>query len=135
RGWSPVPMRLGNGHLVVNSRVNTSPATLLVDTGSPVSALDRGFCAQHRIESERGVFSSQGIHFSDPSAGVAWVEDFRIGSYNAHGTPIAVFDIARLLSSSHSRLHTDGLLGSHTLRKNAGVIDCEAMLLYLKPSR
>ena len=131
-GWMPVPMRVVEGHLLVNGRVNAAAASFVVDTGSPVSALDRAFCASHKIVPSRKTFASRGIHFDDTGAGIAWVENFRIGKYDARRTPVAVFDLARLLRSSRNGLQGSGLLGSHTLQKNLAVIDCEGLRIWFR---
>ncbi len=126
-GWSAIPLHLAENHLVVQGRVNGAMATFVVDTGAPITALDREFCRQHKIVPTRETFRSRGIHFDDRLARVAWIDHLAFGKYDAALTSVAVFDLARLLSSNRS-----GLLGVHTLQMNLAVIDCEEMMLYLR---
>src|SRR5207253_870781 len=120
------------GHLLADGKVNSAPATFIIDTGSPVSALDRSFCESRRIAVSRQTFSSRGIHFTDTGAGVTSVDDMRIGSYKIRGEPVAVFDISRLLQAGKQSPKAAGLLGAHTLEANLAVIDCENLKLYLR---
>lgn len=134
KGWTEVPMRLVNGHLVVRGRVEGQRVKLVTDTGSPVSVLDRAFCEQRGIETSRPVMAAHGLNFQDDSTAVAGIERFSVGRYEAGAVPVAVFDLAGLFNNSgvERKRQPDGLLGSRTLLKHGAIIDSANRKLYLR---
>ncbi len=59
-GWTEIPMHVDQGHLVVRGSANRYAVDFIVDTGSPVSVLDKAFCAKHKIALNDETFSPQG---------------------------------------------------------------------------
>ena len=134
-GWTGVPMRMSKGHFVVESAVNGNRALLIVDTGAPVSVVDREFSRRIKLPMSDRTISARGLNFSDKSSGVSMESRLSVGQVRAGKWPLVVFDLSRLLRSSRgSRPQETGLLGSHTLMANGAVIDCESMRLYLRGS-
>lgn len=133
-GWTEIPMRLNEGHLTVRAMVNQTLTDLIVDTGSPVSVLDRAFCKAHGIPLTRRTFSSRGIHFQDAAVQVGRIGLLKFGAYRINNLPIAVFDLSRLLGLARntSKAAPDGLLGCETLSHHHAYIDCENLKLYLR---
>jgi len=136
-GWAEIPMHMNEGHLAVHARVNGARTRLVVDTGSPVSVLDRGFSSARDIALTRRMFASQGINFRDAAVQLGQVDLIRIGDYKLKNLTVAVFDLSRLLGSGGERSDPlpDGLLGCETLVQHRAYIDCDAMKLYLKAPR
>lgn len=134
-GWIEVPMHINEGHLAVHARVNGARTRLVIDTGSPVSVLDRGFSNQRGIALSRAMFASQGINFRDAAVQFGRARSVRLGNYRLDNLTVAVFDLSRLLGSGGERRDPmpDGLIGCETLMRNRAYIDCEMMKLYLKP--
>lgn len=132
-GWTGVPMRMSKGHFVVESAVNGNRASFIVDTGAPVSVVDREFSRRINLSMTEKTLSARGLNFSDQSSGVSADSRLTIGQVRAGKWPLVVFDLSRLLrSAKYSNPSEHGLLGSHTLLANGAVIDCESMRLYLR---
>ena len=132
-GWVEIPMRVDQGHLIVRGSVNRSSLSFIVDTGSPVSVLDKTFCSKHRITLNDQSFSLRAIHFETGSAKVGKVADMKIGKLDINRTLVAVFDVTALLRSHAGSGDVPlGLLGSRTLARTRAFIDCENSRLYLK---
>lgn len=132
-GWLEIPMRVDQGHLVVRGSVNRYSLDFIVDTGSPVSVLDKTFSARHHIALEDQSFSLKAIHFETGGAKVGKVADMKIGKLDINRTLVAVFDVTALLRGpSGSGDVPLGLLGSRTLARTRAYIDCENSKLYLK---
>ena len=130
-------MHMNEGHLAVHARVNGMRTEVVVDTGSPVSVLDRGFSKARGIELTRRAFASQGIHFKDASVQIGKIAVLSVGEYRMKDLTVAVFDLSRLLNSGDKQSDPvpDGLLGCETLVRNRAYIDCGSMKLFLKPER
>jgi predicted aspartyl protease len=136
-GWTEIPMRLNEGHFTVRATVNQTVTELIVDTGSPVSVLDRAFCKTHAVPLTRRTFSSRGIHFQDAAVQMGKIGSLKFGNaYRINNLPIAVFDLSRLLGLSRNinKMVPDGLLGCETLTHHHAYIDCENLKLYLRES-
>ena len=133
-GWSEIPIRLNEGHLVVDAKVGKAPLQVVVDTGSPTSVLNRSFCNAHSIPLTSRVFSSRGIHFQDSSVQIGRAPTLKIGSsYTINQLPVAVFNLEGLLGLARNSSDPipEGLLGCETLVRNRALIDCGNMKLYL----
>lgn len=135
-GWSSVPMQMRKGHFIVESTVNGNRALFIVDTGAPVSVVDREFCKKAKLPMSAKTLSAKGLNFSDHTSGVTMDSRVAIGAVQAGKWPLVVFDLSRLLRSSNNEKPQEvGLLGSHTLLANAAVIDCENQRLYLRGAK
>jgi predicted aspartyl protease len=135
-GWRGIPMHIQDLHLVVSASVNHKQTGLIVDTGSPLSVMDRGLCQYQRIALSEQMFSMKAIHFQASAVKVGKVNDLKIGGVGLGHTLVAVFDVSTFLRSSSTpdvKL-PGGLLGSKTLARARAFIDCEHMKLYLKPA-
>ena len=130
-GWMEIPMRVDQGHLLVRGTVNRSSLDFIVDTGSPVSVVDRTFCDKHHIVLNDQSFSLKAIHFQTGGAKVGKVADMKIGRLDINRTLVAVFDVTALLKGESGSAPL-GLLGSRTLERTRAFIDCENSNLYLK---
>jgi len=115
----------------VRGTVNRSSLDFIVDTGSPVSVVDRTFCDKHHIVLNDQSFSLKAIHFQTGGAKVGKVADMKIGRLDINRTLVAVFDVTALLKGD-SGSGPLGLLGSRTLERTRAFIDCENSNLYLK---
>lgn len=136
-GWREIPMHLQDEHLVVSASVNRKKIDFIVDTGSPISSLDLGFCQYQRIALSERKFSMKAIHFQAKVVKVGRVNDLKIGDVALGHTLVAAFDVSAFLrspSKPDERL-PGGLLGSETLARARAFIDCEHMKLYLKPPK
>lgn len=130
-GWTEIPMRIDQGHLVVRGMANRYSLDFIVDTGSPVSVLDRDFCSKHKIALNDQSFSLKAIHFQTGGAKVGKVADMKIGKLDIDRTLVAVFDVTALLRGGDGG-SPQGLLGSRTLERTRAFIDCENSKLYVK---
>jgi hypothetical protein len=132
-GWQAVPMRMFEGHPVVPVAMNGVPALFLVDTGAPFSAIDSARCRSQHIPLRGQNFTMRAIHYETKAAQVGNVYDLKIGSLDLGQTLVAVFDLATIVGkSSGASQSVTGLIGSQTLERLQAVIDCNAMLLYIK---
>lgn len=130
-GWTEIPMHVDQGHLVVRGSANRYSLDFIVDTGSPVSVLDRAFCTKHKITLNDESFSLKAIHFETGGAKVGRVADMKIGRLDIDRTLVAVFNVTALLRGRDGDT-PQGLLGSRTLQRTSAFIDCENSRLYMK---
>jgi predicted aspartyl protease len=129
---APLQRRLGN-HLVVSALIDKKHVGLLIDTGSPLTLIDRnsvatlGLTAQKTKAPVGRAFGATGEHFS-----MSKLNTLAMGNCMFTNVPVAIADTSDM--NNYSRLlHMDGLFGAYEMMKFGIVIDCARQMLYVSP--
>ena len=130
---APLKRRFGN-HLFVPLSINNHHAALMIDTGAPLTIIDRssvGTFGMKVAATKVGVgriFGPSGDRY-----GLSTISALAMGNCILTNVPVAIADEADL--NYYSRLaHLDGLFGAHEMRKFGAVIDCTRQMLYISPA-
>jgi len=138
--------RFGN-HLFVPVSINNKRAALMIDTGAPVTLIDKdsattfGLTVENTARNVGGAFGERWERY-----GMGMVKSIAMGNCVLTNVPVALAeessmntDISSPPTGSHiptvSRLpHINGLLGSREMRKFGMIIDCTRQMLYINPN-
>lgn len=138
--------RFGN-HLLVPVSINNKHAALMIDTGSPVTLIDKNSAATFGLKVE-GTKSLVGGAFGTrwERYGVSMVKSIAMGNCVVTNVPVALSDESSLneqvrrtetgsnIAASIRQQHVNGLLGSREMRKFGMIIDCTRQMLYINPN-
>ena len=130
---APMERRFGN-HIFVISAINGKRAALLVDTGAPVTLIDKnsigtlGLAVQTTKSNVGGVFGRRWEHY-----GISKISSMTLGNCTLVNVPVALSDESGL--NYYRRIaHIDGLFGAREMLKFGMVIDCARQMLYVSPN-
>jgi predicted aspartyl protease len=138
--------RYGN-HLLVSVSINNRHATLMIDTGSPNTLIDRnsvntfGLTVEKTDSSVGGLFGRSWERF-----GASKVKSIAMGNCMVTNVPVAIADLSSMnpersaaatgshLSDSKAMAHLNGVLGAREMVKFGMIIDCTRQMLYINPN-
>lgn len=138
--------RFGN-HLFLPVSINNHRAALMIDTGAPVTLLDKnsvttfGLKTQNTTINVGGVFGKRWEQYA-----LSMVNSIAMGNCMLTNVPVALadessmnLDVNSAPTGSHiptvRRLpHLNGLLGAREMRKFGMIIDCTRQMLYINPN-
>jgi len=138
--------RFGN-HLFVPVSINNKWAALMIDTGAPVTLIDKNSAATFGLKVENttinvaGVFGKRWEHY-----GRSMAKSIAMGNCVVTNVSVALADessmnpdIRSAPTGSHiptiNQLpHINGLLGAREMSKFGMIIDCTRQVLYINPS-
>jgi predicted aspartyl protease len=138
--------RLGN-HLMVPVSINNKRGALMIDTGAPITLIDKNSAATFGLKVENtartvgGVFGTQWERY-----GMSMLKSIAMGNCVLTNVPVALSDESRLnaeissaptgshIPASMQMVHINGLLGSREMRKFGMIIDCTRQMLYVNPN-
>jgi predicted aspartyl protease len=138
--------RFGN-HLFIPVSINNKKAALMIDTGAPVTIIDKNSAGTFGLKVETttinvaGIFGKRWEHY-----GTSKAQTIAVGNCVVTNVPVALADesdmnadISRPATGSHiptiTRLpHIHGLLGAREMAKFGMVIDCTRQMLYINPN-
>jgi predicted aspartyl protease len=138
--------RYGN-HLFVPVSINNRHATLMIDTGSPNTLIDRnsvntfGLTVERTDSSVGGLFGRSWERF-----GASKVKSLAMGNCVVTNVPVAIADLSGMnpersaaatgshLSDSRAMAHLNGVLGAREMVKFGMIIDCTRQMLYINPN-
>jgi len=132
-GGAALERRLGN-HLFVAATINGKHTALFVDTGAPMTLIDRnsagtlGLSVQSTNVSYGGVFGKRWEHF-----GLSKLRSIAMGNCTLTNVPVALADESDMNHYS-SLPHIDGLFGAREMLKFGMVIDCARQMIYISPT-
>lgn len=125
-----VPFRFDSGNVFVRVLINgTGPHDFLVDTGSPVTALDRGLAAELGLDPTNIGFASGAGGDSVPAGKVEGVA-VRLGSEDAAPDGAIVLPLDSLMSPAADRT-VDGVIGYPFFRGRVVELDFPAGSLHV----
>jgi predicted aspartyl protease len=138
--------RYGN-HLLVPVSTNNRHGSLMIDTGSPVTLIDRNSVSTFGLTVEKTDASVGGLF------GRAWerygmskVKSIAMGNCVVTNVPVAIADLSGMnpehnssatgshLSDSKGMAHVNGVLGSREMVKFGMIVDCTRQMLYINPN-
>jgi len=127
--------RASQNQLLIRAEINGKPARLLVDTGSPLSAvaLDRGDYFRMSPVSAKSGFPPK-LDINGAFNSIALARTLRLGSLNLRNQPMLLIDF----SSSNASFdreplrERDGFIGTDILSPLDAVLDYDRMLLVFK---
>src|SRR6516162_3962872 len=138
--------RYGN-HLFVPVSINNRHGTLMIDTGSPNTLIDRnsvntfGLTVEKTDSSVGGLFGRAWERY-----GASKVKGIAMGNCVLTNVPVAITDLSGMneerrtaATGSHiteykALLHLNGMLGTREMVKYAMIIDCTRQMLYINPN-
>jgi predicted aspartyl protease len=138
--------RYGN-HLFVPVSINNRRGTLMIDTGSPNTLIDRNSVNTFGLTVERtdtnvgGLFGRSWERF-----GASKVKSLGMGNCVVTNVPVAITDLSGMNEersnaatgshiADHQALpHLNGVLGAREMVKFGMIIDCTRQMLYINPN-
>jgi predicted aspartyl protease len=126
-GFTQVPMRLTVNHrLEVACSINGVPSTIIVDTGSQATCIDRSIGIKAGIKMKRTRTVLTGSGGASASMTTGRLKQFGIGDFEVRDVGIS---FAGLKKADHPSAH---LLGVGELVSNCAIIDVGGLNLYLR---
>jgi predicted aspartyl protease len=138
--------RYGN-HLFVPVSINNRRGALMIDTGSPITLVDRnsvntfGLTVEKTDSSVGGLFGRAWEHY-----GMSKVKSIGMGNCMVTNVPVAIADLSGMnpehsgaatgshISDSKAMAHLNGVLGGREMVKFGMIIDCTRQMLYINPN-
>jgi predicted aspartyl protease len=138
--------RYGN-HLFVPVSINNRRGTLMIDTGSPNTLIDRNSVSTFGLTVEKtdsnvgGLFGRSWERF-----GASKVKSIAMGNCMLTNVPVAITDLSgmneeRSAAATGSHIteykalsHLNGVLGAREMIKYGMIIDCARQMLYINPN-
>src|SRR5213080_453510 len=126
--------RFGN-HLFVPASINNKRAALMIDTGAPVTIIDKNSAGTFGLNVENTtinvgrIFGRRWEHY-----GVSVAKSIALGNtsdMNADGPGAAT---GTHISAVNRSPHLNGLLGAREMSKFGMIIDCARQMLYINPN-
>src|SRR6478736_9899855 len=138
--------RYGN-HLLVPVSINNRRGALMIDTGSPITLIDRnsvntfGLTVEKTDSSVGGLFGRSWERF-----GSSKVKNIAMGNCAVTNVPVAIADFSSFnqdrsgpatgshIADSKALAHINGLLGANEMMKFGMIVDCTRQMLYANPN-
>jgi predicted aspartyl protease len=145
-GGAKLERRYGN-HLMVPVSINNRRGSLMIDTGSPNTLIDRnsvntfGLKVEKTDSSVGGLFGRSWERF-----GASKVKSIAMGNCMVTNVPVAIADLSGMnperdaaatgshISDSKAMAHLNGVLGAREMAKFGMIIDCTRQMLYVNPN-
>src|SRR5215469_17306544 len=145
-GGAKLERRYGN-HLMVPVSINNRHGALMIDTGSPITLVDRnsvntfGLTVEKTDSSVGGLFGRAWERY-----GMSKVKSIAMGNCMVTNVPVAIADLSGMnpernaaatgshLSDSKTMAHVNGVVGSREMVKFGMIIDCTRQMLYINPN-
>src|ERR1043166_8895175 len=138
--------RYGN-HLLVPVSINNRRGTLMIDTGSPITLIDRnsvntfGLTVEKTDSSVGGLFGRAWERY-----GTSKVKSIVMGNCMVTNVPVAIADLSGMnpqrsgaatgshIADSKGMSHLNGVLGAREMVKFGMIVDCTRQMLYINPN-
>jgi len=126
-GFTKVPMRLRSDHrLEVSCSIDGIPSTIIVDTGSLITCVDRSIAAKAGITTKRTKAVVLGSGGASAPVRIGRVKQLAIGDFKIRGADIVFVDLPE------TDFPSAYILGIGELVSNNAIIDLGALSLYLR---
>ena len=129
-GGAPLQRRFGN-HLFANTVMNGRRTALMIDSGCPVTLIDRSSAAKIGLRVQETKKYIGGVSGHAERYGVSTVSTLAMGNCTFQNVPVEVADEKQI--NFIARPHLDGLFGAHDMSKFGMVIDCARQMIYVNP--
>src|SRR5436190_4276102 len=145
-GGAKLERRYGN-HLLVPVSINNRRGALMIDTGSPITLIDRnsvntfGLTVEKTDSSVGGLFGRAWERY-----GTSKVKSMAMGNCMVTNVPVAIADLSGMnpersaaatgshISDSKAMAHLNGVLGAREMLKFGMIMDCTRQMLYISPN-
>jgi len=145
-GGAKLERRFGN-HLFVPVSINNRRGALMIDTGSPSTAIDVnsvntfGLNVVKTDSSVGGLFGRSWERF-----GASKIKSIVMGNCTVTKVPVAIADFSSFnqdrsgpatgshIADSKALAHINGLLGANEMMKFGMIVDCTRQMLYVNPN-
>jgi predicted aspartyl protease len=138
--------RYGN-HLFVAVSMNNRHGTLMIDTGSPNTLIDRNSVNTFGLTVEKTDSTVGGLFGRTwEKQGASKVRSIAMGNCMLTNVPVAIADLSGMnpersaaatgthIADSKSLAHLNGVLGIREMLKFGMIIDCTRQMLYINPN-
>ena len=126
-GFTQVPMRLTPNHrLEVDCSIDGVPSTIIIDTGSQATCVDKSIGVKAGIKMKRTKAVLTGSGGASASVTIGRVKQFVIGDFKIRDADITFVGLKK---ADHPSAH---LLGIGELVSNSAIIDLGGLSLYLR---
>jgi predicted aspartyl protease len=126
-GFTQVPMRLTSNHrLEVDCSINGVPSTMIVDTGSLATCVEKSIGVKARIIMRHTETMLMGSGGASARIRTGHVKQFAIGDFRVRDADISFVDLKKVDHPSAN------LLGIGELVSNSAIIDVVGLRMYLR---
>jgi predicted aspartyl protease len=129
-GGSPLQRRFGN-HLFVNTLINGRRTALMIDTGCPVTLVDRASAGRLGLRVQETKKYIGGVTGLAERYGISTISALVMGNCTFGNVPVEVADERQI--NLIARPHLDGLFGAHEMAKFGMIVDCARQMIYVNP--
>jgi predicted aspartyl protease len=129
-GGSQLQRRFGN-HLFVNTLINGRRAALMIDSGCPVTLIDRTSAAKLGLSVQETRKYIGGVTGHAERYGISTVPTLAMGNCTFQNVPVEVAKEEQI--NLIARPHLDGLFGAHEMAKFGMIVDCARQIIYVNP--
>jgi predicted aspartyl protease len=129
-GGSPLQRRFGN-HLFATTLINGRKTALMIDSGCPITLLDRESAQKLGIRVEETKKYIGGVTGEAERYGISKLATLAMGNCTFANVPVEVANESQI--NLIARPHLDGLFGAHEMAKFGMIIDCARQMIYVNP--
>jgi predicted aspartyl protease len=132
-GGTALQRRFGN-HLFLSATINGKRTALMVDTGAPITIIDKNSVGSLGLSPKKTDTRVGGVWgMSSERYALSKLQTLVLGNCTLINVPVAISDQSGI--NYYNRLsHLDGLLGAREMYKFGVVVDCTRQNLYLNPN-
>jgi predicted aspartyl protease len=129
-GGSSLQRRFGN-HLFATTVINGRRTALMIDSGCPVTLLDRASAQKLGLRVEETKKYIGGVTGEAERYGLSKLTTLAMGNCTFANVPVEVANEGQI--NLIARPHLDGLFGAHEMAKFGMIIDCARQMIYVNP--
>ena len=129
-GGAPLQRRFGN-HLFVNCLINGQRTALMIDSGCPITLINRSSAHKLGLRIQETKRYIGGVTGDAERYGVSTVGSLAMGNCKFANVPVEVANEDQI--NLIARPHLDGLFGAHEMSKFGMIIDCARQMIYVNP--
>ena len=129
-GGSQLQRRFGN-HLFANTSINGRRTALMIDSGCPITLIDRESARRLGLSIKETRKFIGGVTGHVERYGISTLATLEMGNCTFQNVPIEVAEESQI--NFIARPHLDGLFGAHEMSKFGMIIDCARQMMYVNP--
>lgn len=129
-GGSPLQRRFGN-HLFATTLINGRRTALMIDSGCPITLIDRASAQKLGLHVEETKSYIGGVTGKAERYGISKLATLAMGNCTFANVPVEVANESQI--NLIARPHLDGLFGAHEMAKFGMIIDCARQMIYVNP--
>jgi predicted aspartyl protease len=129
-GGSPLQRRFGN-HLFATTLINGRRTALMIDSGCPVTLIDRESAQKLGLQIQETRKYIGGVTGHAERYGISTLSTLAMGNCTFQNVPVEVANENQI--NLIARPHLDGLFGAHSMSKFGMIIDCARQMIYVNP--